>query len=160
MVVSTQSSCECLAKRGDRMPEVVEDLIRITNETQNLAVVREFVTRMVQRSAVDRKVVNKIILAVDEAVSNIIEHAYEEGRSGTIEVQVKSDAQIIEITIRDSGKHFDPDRVEPVRDIGDHVKSGRRHGLGIFIMRQIMDEVQYTYKEGVENELRLVKYIN
>lgn len=142
------------------MPEVVEDLIRITNETQNLAVVREFVTRMVQRSAVDRKVVNKIILAVDEAVSNIIEHAYEEGRSGTIEVQVKSDAQIIEITIRDSGKHFDPDRVEPVRDIGDHVKSGRRHGLGIFIMRQIMDEVQYTYKEGVENELRLVKYIN
>lgn len=140
------------------MPELVEDVIRITNETANLAVVRDFLTRMIDGSAVDPKDKNKIILAVDEAVSNIIEHAYEEDRTGTIEVQVKSAPQLFEIVIRDSGKHFDPERIENV-DMGAHLKAGRRHGLGIFIMRQIMDEVQYSYKEGVENELRLVKYL-
>lgn len=140
------------------MPELIEDTIRITNETANLVVVREFVTRMVDQSDVLKSDKNKIILAVDEAVSNIIEHAYEEGRTGSIEVQVKSSSESFEIYIRDSGKHFNPDDVSPI-DIEEHVKAGRRHGLGIFIMRQIMDEVEYRYKEGLENELRLVKYL-
>lgn len=137
---------------------VIDDTITISNQTENLVRVREFITRMVAQSGVRKKDENKIILAVDEAVSNIIEHAYEEQREGTIEIQVRADGERFEILIRDSGKHFNPEDIMPV-NIHEHVRAGKRHGLGIFIMRQIMDEVEYRYKEGVENELRLVKYI-
>ena len=41
----------------------------------------------------------------------------------------------------------------------EHVKIGSKKGLGIFLMRQIMDEVRYQFKEGISNELLLVKYI-
>ncbi len=137
---------------------VNENMITITNESANLVRVREFVTARVKTSQVKQKDENKIILAVDEAVSNIIEHAYEENREGTIEVEINSDDQCWEVLIRDSGKQFNPEAVMPV-DIQEHVKTGKRHGLGIFIMRQIMDEVEYRYKAGYENELRLVKYL-
>ncbi len=140
------------------MPEPFVEQIRITNETQNLVVVRDFITRMVQKSGLRKSDENKIKLAVDEAISNIIEHAYEAGRSGTIDIEVRSTLELFEIYIRDSGKHFDPGDL-PNIDIQSHVKTGRRHGLGIFLMRQIMDEVEYRYKEGLENELRLVKYV-
>ena len=41
----------------------------------------------------------------------------------------------------------------------DHVKQGKKKGLGIFLMRQIMDEVRYAFKDGIKNEVVLVKYI-
>jgi anti-sigma regulatory factor (Ser/Thr protein kinase) len=44
-------------------------------------------------------------------------------------------------------------------DIAEHVAAGRRNGLGIFLMRQIMDEVKYTFVQGFRNELRMVKYV-
>ncbi len=135
------------------------DRIRITNQTKNLILVREFITKMAGRSRLPKGDENKVILAVDEAVSNIIEHAYDEGLEGEVEIEVASDDTRFAIMIRDSGKSFDPRRIDPRIDIKDHVRQGKRHGLGIFIMRQIMDEVNYSFKEGVQNELRLVKYI-
>ncbi len=135
-----------------------DNVLTITNESVHLVMVREFITAWVKQSSVKQKDENKIILAVDEAVSNIIEHAYEENREGTIDVEVNADEERFEVLIRDSGKHFNPEAVQSV-DIEQHVKAGKRHGLGIFIMRQIMDEVEYRYKEGCENELRLVKYL-
>ena len=56
------------------------------------------------------------------------------------------------------GEGFDPDRIkEP--NMAEHVRAGRKSGLGIFLMRQIMDEVTYRFREGVPNRLRLVKYL-
>ncbi|MBI4617998.1 MAG: ATP-binding protein [Planctomycetes bacterium] len=138
----------------------IHERIQITNETKNLIVVREFMTKMVGLSRLRKEDENKVILAVDEAISNIIEHAFEETRTGEIEIEVDADDARFAVTIRDSGKEFDPKKLDPGVNILDHVKQGKRHGLGIFIMRQIMDEVNYIFKEGVQNELRLVKYIN
>ena len=53
----------------------------------------------------------------------------------------------------------DPKTVPDV-DIQEHVREGRKGGLGIFLIRRIMDEVRYAFQEGMHNELMLVKYID
>ncbi|NUN50208.1 MAG: ATP-binding protein [Candidatus Brocadiae bacterium] len=136
----------------------VHDRIVITNDTKFLGFVREFMSRMIRQSSLSREDENKIILAVDEAVANIIEHAYENQREGTIDVEVESDAKRFQVVIRDSGKKFAPDGVGSP-DMEDHVKAKKKKGLGIYLMRLIMDEVRYTFREGIQNELVLVKYV-
>src|SRR5262245_18592222 len=139
------------------MTETLNDRLIVTNDTKHLIVVREFVSRMVKQSRVTKEAENKIILAVDEAVTNIIEHGYDQGVNGSIEIEVEVDATQFKIVIRDTGRVFNPEAV-PLPDMKEHFKSGRKKGLGLFLMRQIMDEVRYRYKDGVKNELTLVKY--
>jgi anti-sigma regulatory factor (Ser/Thr protein kinase) len=133
----------------------------IPNDTRFLAQVREAVSEVVQESAFPDKDMHRIILAVDEAVANIMEHAFEssDGESElAITMALNADANSFEVVIHDSGKEFDPAEVD-TPDIAEHVAAGRRNGLGIFLMRQIMDEVKYTFVQGFRNELRMVKYV-
>ena len=139
------------------MTETLNDRLIVTNDTKHLIVVREFVSRMVKQSRVTKEAENKIILAVDEAVTNIIEHGYDQGVNGSIEIEIEVDSSQFKIVIRDTGRVFNPESV-PLPDMKEHFKSGRKKGLGLFLMRQIMDEVRYRYKDGVKNELTLVKY--
>lgn len=142
------------------MTQAHRDLV-IPNSTQHLATVREAVREVVANSAFPSKDVNRIILAVDEAVANIMEHAYEEAREKdqlTIELKLDADSTRFEVVIIDSGREFDPSEID-VPDMDEHVSQGRKNGLGIFLMRQIMDEVQYTFVQGFRNELRMVKYV-
>jgi len=139
------------------MGEILKDRLVVTNDTKYLIVVRDFVSRMIRQSRVTREDENKIILAVDEAVTNIIEHGYDQGVDGTIELEIESEESQFKVVIRDTGRVFNPESV-PNPDMKEHLKAGRKKGLGLFLMRQIMDEVRYRYKDGVQNELTLVKY--
>ena len=73
-----------------------------------------------------------------------------------IEVEVAEDQ--FKIVIRDTGRVFNPESI-PDPDMKAHVQKGHKKGLGIFLMRQIMDEVRYKFKDGIKNELTLVKFI-
>ena len=91
-------------------------------------------------------------MAVDEALTNVIRHAYQ-GKPGKMTVFVKVTGDKIEITLEDLGKKFDPTRV-PSPELPRH-KPG---GLGIHFIRTIMDQMIYDdqYSEG--NRLRLIKH--
>lgn len=138
--------------------QAYRDRIIISNDTRFLSLMRDFTARMIRASEVSRVEESKIILAVDEAVTNIIEHGYESQKDGTIEMEIEADLERFKVTIRDSGKEFDPSSIKDP-DMYDHVKKGKKKGLGIFLMRQIMDEVKYVFKEGVQNELILIKHL-
>ncbi len=138
--------------------EELENHLRIKNDTQFLSQVREMLSNSIVKTGLSRKEENKVILAVDEAITNIMEHAYENRREGWIDITIKANDKELRITIQDSGKRFDPNSIEDP-DVFEHVKEGRKEGLGIFLMRQVMDEVQYRFKEGEKNEILLVKYI-
>lgn len=130
----------------------------IPNRSEYLSSARTFVRETVQSSPLKEAWHNKVVLAIDEAVSNIIEHAYEdEKRDDKIEIAMTSHAECLEVLIIDHGTTFDPDSVAEV-DMREHVNERRRNGLGIFMIRQIMDEIEYTFKDGERNELRLVKF--
>jgi len=141
------------------MAEIIHREIVIPNDTQYLAEVRGIVKEVVTRANFPQADAGRIILAVDEAVTNIMQHAYEHDLEGNLEIELvlELDSTKFEVVIRDTGKSFDMGQVD-VPDMSQHVKEGKRHGLGIFLIRQIMDEVVYSYKQGIRNELRMVKY--
>jgi len=138
--------------------EPVRRELTIPNETQYLAAVREGVREVVTLGRFPEKELNKLTLAVDEAVTNVMEHAYEYDLEGEMHIQVVLEANDTQFVacIRDWGKAFDPTAV-PTPDLTRHVAEGRRHGLGIFLIRQIMDEVSYRSTPEGCNELRLLK---
>ena len=133
----------------------------VPNDTQYLVTVREEVTKVVSQSAFSARDQKLLIVAVDEAITNIMEHAYDNDLEGELDVELilEADATRFEVVIRDSGKEIDPTTVE-IEDIREHVRKGNRHGLGIFLIRQIMDEVNYNYAHGLRNELQLIKYVD
>src|SRR5688572_18029324 len=140
------------------MGESLKDRLVVSNDTKHLMLVRDFVSRLIRQSRLPREEENKIILAVDEAVTNISEHGYDQGADGSIEIEVEADDDHFTIMIRDTGRVFNPESI-PNPDMKEHVQRGHKKGLGIFLMRQIMDEVRYKFKDGVKNELTLVKFI-
>ncbi len=133
--------------------------LSIPNETRELRSVRAFAAEAVHRGGIPKAFENGVLLAIDEAVANIITHAYEEGRKDVIEITIEVDLSRLTVVIRDSGTRFDPKTIS-APDLAEHLNNGRRNGLGIFLMRRVMDEVEYLFKEGVRNELRMVKYLN
>ena len=140
------------------MPEPVRKEFRIPNETRYLASVREAVREVVSKAGFPESELNRLTLAVDESVTNVMEHAYENDLEGelSIEIVLEVTARRFVACVRDWGNAFDP-TAAPAPDLSTHVRDGRRHGLGIFLMRQIMDEVTYTSQPEGPNELRLVK---
>ena len=141
---------------GDR----IKHIMRVPNNTAHLAAVREIVRELVVSSSYPvKKDAGIITLAVDEAVANIMEHAYCEVPDGEkeIELELQVDGERITVILRDQGRTFLPDQVE-MPDLKQHVRAGRKHGLGMYLMRSIMDEVSYTFVEGGPNELRMVRF--
>src|SRR5580693_4341931 len=113
-------------------PEPYRHDMRISNETKNLSVVRQKIGEILELTTFSREDKNKIILAVDEAVANVVEHAYGGGR-GEIDLIFDIDRERLEITIRDNGVKFNPQEIA-TPDIHKHIKDGRKGGLGLFIM--------------------------
>lgn len=126
---------------------------------ERLAQIAEFVTQAARESGLSEDDVFHVEMAVDEACSNVIEHAYAE-RAGDIDLECRCPEQgQFEIVIRDSGEPFDPDAV-PLPQVSadmdlDELSEG---GLGLYFMRKLMDEVRFESVPGQGNVLRMTKH--
>lgn len=102
----------------------------------------------------------RIELACDEACTNIIEHAYDGDNVGDIQITWRIDERSFTITMVDDGRPFDPDEVPPpnVPTDPDDLNGLKIGGLGIFFMRKLMDEVQFSRDDYRGNTLVMVKY--
>lgn len=142
------------------MSQAIHRELTIPSRTPYLAQVRRLVLDMAGTGIFPGGDGELVALAVDEAVANVMEHAFtEDVPEAQQEIRVILDVGdgCFRALIRDSGRRFDPSRVPEV-DIGQHVRQGRKGGLGIFLIRRIMDEVAYEFYESQYNELKLVKY--
>ena len=133
--------------------------LTVPSTTDNLSKVRVFVKNYAENFGLDNDLTGKIVLAVDEACTNIIKHAYKYSPEGNITVKLKSGKKKLSITIIDEGGHFDPQRI-PEPDLEKMQHERRGGGLGIFLMKKLMDEVEYSNLAGNRNKVVLVKYIN
>ncbi|MDO5450817.1 MAG: ATP-binding protein [Akkermansia sp.] len=98
----------------------------------------------------------KIRLAVEESVENIVNYAYENG-SGYLEAATERSGSLLAITLKDAGTPFNPlDREDP--DITLSAEERPIGGLGIFLCKQLMDSVEYAYRDGC-NVLTLRKEV-
>jgi serine/threonine-protein kinase RsbW len=132
--------------------------IRVKSSTENLSLIRDFVCDSAHKFKIKKEVVDKLILAVDEASSNIIRHAYRNNPEGEIIVTFICDEKECTITLTDYGTGFNPSNVK-TPDMAVYLKEKKRGGLGIHLMKILMDEVDYLSVSGEYNKLVLKKKI-
>lgn len=118
--------------------------------------IREFVGTIARDGGFSDKDVYNIQLATDEAASNIIEHAYEKITNGMLELSCGVREDLITIVLIDHGESFDPSEI-PLPDLKADLSNRKIGGLGIFLMRKLMDEVHYEVKPNNSNVLTMTK---
>ncbi len=132
--------------------------IELESKIDSLPVISHFVGETLANFRADESTINKVQLAIDEASTNIVNYAYS-GGSGTLKIALELVGQDILITIRDRGKPFDPTSVtspDLSQDL-DHRKIG---GLGIYFIKNLMDDVSYSYDPREGNRLILRKRLS
>jgi sigma-B regulation protein RsbU (phosphoserine phosphatase) len=126
---------------------------------EQLNLIREFVSQAARDAGMDDSEISAVELAVDEACSNIVEHAYEDTKGGEIECTCNAENNSLTIIIRDHGKPFDPSNV-PTPDLDADLEDRPIGGLGIFLIKSMMDEVRFEPLGESGNVLTMVKRIN
>ncbi|MCP3926892.1 MAG: ATP-binding protein [Desulfobacterales bacterium] len=131
------------------------------SHTSQLELIRLVSSRVISTlPAFDEDDLDDIGLAMDEACTNIIVHSYHENISGVIIVKFTLEPDKVTITIIDKGEKgqtFNPDELSIV-DKEAYLSTLSRGGLGVHIIKKIMDEVEYTVVPGLHNCLTMVKY--
>jgi anti-sigma regulatory factor (Ser/Thr protein kinase) len=117
--------------------------------------IREFVGEKARAAGFNDKEVYAIQLATDEAASNIIEHAYQGEPGGSFNVSCEFKDHRLVISLLDHGRKFDPSKVAKP-DLQADLAERKIGGLGIYLMRKLMDEVRYEASPS-GNLLTLVK---
>lgn len=130
--------------------------LKVSSTTDNLSVIRNFVKDAVIEQNLPKEDFDKIIVAVDEASSNIIRHAYRHNPNGEIIVTVTFDGSICKIVLTDFGTGFNMGTVKRP-DMESYLKEKRVGGLGIHLMKLLMDDVDYETVDGKYNKLTLTK---
>ena len=124
----------------------------------NLDEIREFVGEISRQGGFSDKEIYSIQLAADEASSNIIEHAYAGAEDGKIDIDCSISETELKIVMRDHGKSFDPSTV-PEPNIKADLSERKIGGLGMYLMRKLMDEVSYESSVNAGNVLTMIKRI-
>lgn len=132
--------------------------LRVKSKTENLSEIRDFVSCNARDAGIPEVTVENIILAVDEACTNIIKHAYKLSPEGELIIKIDYDEEKFTVMIIDYGKSFEPERV-PLPDLQKYYREHRVGGLGMYLMKSLMDDVTYTSIPGKYNQVLLSKNI-
>ena len=132
--------------------------IVLTNNTQEVPRLAAFVDEVCQAVGFDDITTMQMNLALEEAVVNVMEYAYPSGTQGNVTVEAVSNDVRLKFTITDNGSPFDPTAKADI-DTTLSVEERPIGGLGIHLVRQIMDSINYERVDG-RNILTLRKNIN
>lgn len=134
---------------------VEKEQLKVPAHIDYLGDLRDFVVQVGRKHGFANKIINAFKLAIDEAATNIIRHAYRD-KEGLITIRAIVKKKSLTIALIDQGTYFDPNRVKDP-DLKRYIDIGKKGGLGIFIMRRLMDDIDYRKTEE-GNELRITKY--
>ena len=130
---------------------------QFTAKFEYLDEIRDFVGEIAHSGKFSDKDVYNIQLAADEAASNIIEHAYEGVSDGVLEISCGLKNDVLTIILVDHGESFDPSDV-PMPNLKADLSERKIGGLGLYLMRKLMDEVSYNVdSKNNSNTLTLIK---
>jgi serine/threonine-protein kinase RsbW len=125
------------------------------SQTSFLGLARDVTQQLAQLAGFDEATARKLALAVDEAATNSIEHAYRGAKDRDVEIRFRETPGEFQVDIVDRGEMVDP-RAIPRVDLARYVSEGRTGGLGVHLMGKIMDSV--TFRRGAgRNVCCLVK---
>jgi serine/threonine-protein kinase RsbW len=131
--------------------------VKFPGRFESLPKVGEFVRKAAISAGLNDKAVYAVQLAVDEACSNIIDHAYGGEGKGEMICSVITSKDGLTIILRDRGKPFNPQDISDP-EINVPLDRLKPRGVGIYLMRKMMDEVYYEYSPNGGNILTMVKH--
>ncbi len=141
------------------MPQEFESVLTETlvmkNNLHEVTRFSAFITSATEKLGIEKSLARQLRLAVEEAVVNVIEYAYPAGKEGDITVKIMSDANTLRFQIIDAGVLFDPTMKERA-DTTLSAEDRQIGGLGILLVRELMDSINYERIEGT-NVLTLIK---
>jgi serine/threonine-protein kinase RsbW len=139
-----------------RVEETVE--IHLPSMTKHLHAIRTLCITLAESMGFGRKDSEATALAVEEALTNVIEHAYHGEAGKKVQVIFEMEGNKFTVRIIHGGDQIDASQYVMVDDLDHFYKQKKRGGLGILIMKRCMDEV--TYKRGPDqNECCMIKYL-
>ena len=136
----------------------MQNSFNISCQTKELKYIRKFTNNFLSSSEINNSTKNQIILAIDEICANLIIHASNKDSNKKIEIILELDPNKQELNIRilDDGLHFDYSNYkEPF--IEDIISSKQKGGIGLFLVRKIMDKVEFLKDGGKNITLRNAK---
>ena len=125
------------------------------NDVQQIELLAEYIDSIADEAGINPSLAMSLNLALEEAVTNVIMYAYPEGTDGTVDIITEANDGLLTFIIKDSGKAFDPTQKEDA-DVTLSAEERQIGGLGIFLVKQIMDTVNYQRING-QNILTLTK---
>jgi len=129
-------------------------ILNVKAKIENYEACAAFIEEQLEVAGFDSKSIIKIITACEEIIVNVMNYAYSDGE-GDLEIAFVDDSDFIKITFIDGGKPFNPFE-EPDIDVNLSVDERNIGGLGILMVKKLMDEVHYEYKNH-QNVLTIVK---
>jgi serine/threonine-protein kinase RsbW len=132
-----------------------QDELRLTlaNDLAELARVNEAAGSFLARRAVGERTGYATRLALEELLSNVIRHGYDEGEEDEISVRLQICEEGVELEVVDGGREFDPLSVRPI-DVHAPLERRMVGGLGIHLLRSLVSEIRYQRAEG-KNHVRV-----
>lgn len=134
---------------------VLDETLTLKNDVRQVKQLNEFIKSVAEQLGMDASLAKKLRLAVEEAVVNVIDYAYPPGTEGDITVRAMANNQRLKLIISDEGTPFDPTE----KALADTTLSAEERpvgGLGILLVRKLMDSINYEYIDG-KNVLTLRK---
>ena len=129
----------------------------LKNQVGELERVNQFIEEIGGELGLDMELQMNLNLVIEEMVVNVISYAYPEGKTAEIELMAESDGKELTFVLSDRGKEFDP-TLSQSADMDQNPAERDLGGMGIFIVRNIMNEVTYQRLEG-KNLLTMKKEI-
>jgi len=126
-------------------------------DEKSLSSIQNLVRESCINAGLPRKDVSAVILAIEEGVTNIIRHAYLYEK-GILRIRIVVFSKRMIFSLIDNGRSFQPDESTRL-DLEKLVESGRKGGLGFYMINKIMDSVEYLSAPGL-NEIRMTKFIS
>ena len=139
-------------EQGNNNAQVIE--IKIPARPRYLKILRAAIGSLCEISGFCTDELNNIILAIDEACSNIIKHTYGGPSDNLILARIFIFPERMEVRLRDYGKKIDIEKIKPRK-----LTEVRPGGLGVHFIKTVMDEVKYENHFDVGNQVTLIKYL-
>jgi anti-sigma regulatory factor (Ser/Thr protein kinase) len=136
------------------MPETLELNVKATIE--NISQVTGNIEDFLRRKGFTDETVFDVRLAVDEAITNVIQHGYD-GKEGLIQIRCEVSIKEIVLVVEDSAKPFNLSSVEEPR-FSDSLEKRQIGGLGVYLIKKKMDQVTHEFKNG-KNILTMKKRV-
>ena len=135
----------------------MSETLLIKNDVHEVSKFNTFIKSVMEKLNIEASLANKLRLAIEEAVVNVIDYAYPIDQEGTIEVRIMFDGETMKTMIIDSGVAFDPTEKEKA-DTSLSAEDRQIGGLGILLVRELMDTINYERVNG-KNVLTLIKKV-